>query len=185
MVSIRPDEISSIIREQIEKYDQEVKVDNVGTVLQIGDGVARVYGLDQVMSGELLEFEDKTIGVALNLENDNVGVVLMGTGRQILEGGTVKATGQIAQIPVGDQFLGRVINPLASPIDGKGDNPDLLGPDRGLLQNLFQVGNDSFAVFYFDKDFPPRRDGSQHVFQGGYAFTGKAFVFPGPHVQLL
>jgi len=121
MISIRPDEISSIIREQIEKYDQEVKVDNVGTVLQVGDGVARVYGLDQVMSGELLEFEDKTIGVALNLENDNVGAVLMGTGRQILEGGTVKATGQIAQIPVGDNFLGRVINPLAAPIDGKGD----------------------------------------------------------------
>jgi len=133
MVSIRPDEISSIIREQIEKYDQEVKVDNVGTVLQIGDGVARVYGLDQVMSGELLEFEDKTIGVALNLENDNVGVVLMGTGRQILEGGTVKATGQIAQIPVGDQFLGRVINPLASPIDGKGD---ITPSDSRLLEAM-------------------------------------------------
>jgi F-type H+-transporting ATPase subunit alpha len=75
MINIRPDEISSIIREQIEKYDQDVKVDNIGTV-QVGDGIARVYGLDQVMSGELLEFEDKTIGIALNLENDNVGVVL-------------------------------------------------------------------------------------------------------------
>ena len=85
MINIRPDEISSIIREQIEKYDQDVKVDNVGTVLQVGDGIARVYGLDQVMSGELLEFEDKTVGIALNLENDNVGVVLMGTGRQILK----------------------------------------------------------------------------------------------------
>ena len=72
MINIRPDEISSIIREQIEKYDQDVKVDNIGTVLQVGDGIARVYGLDQVMSGELLEFEDKTIGIALNLENDNV-----------------------------------------------------------------------------------------------------------------
>merc|ERR1712161_147394 len=99
MINIRPDEISSIIREQIEQYDQDVKVDNIGTVLQVGDGIARVYGLDQVMCGELLEFEDKTIGIALNLENDNVGVVLMGTGRQILEGGTVKSTGQIAQIP--------------------------------------------------------------------------------------
>jgi F-type H+-transporting ATPase subunit alpha len=97
MINIRPDEISSIIREQIEKYDQDVKVDNIGTV-QVGDGIARVYGLDQVMSGELLEFEDKTIGIALNLENDNVGVVLMGTGRQILEGSTVKSTGKIAQI---------------------------------------------------------------------------------------
>mgnify|MGYP003958258127 CR=1 FL=1 len=123
MINIRPDEISSIIREQIEQYDQDVKVDNIGTVLQVGDGIARVYGLDQVMSGELLEFEDKTIGIALNLENDNVGVVLMGNGRQILEGGTVKTTGQIAQIPVGDAFLGRVVNPLGLPIDGKGDIP--------------------------------------------------------------
>nr|YP_009308873.1 ATP synthase CF1 subunit alpha [Toxarium undulatum]AOS86616.1 ATP synthase CF1 subunit alpha [Toxarium undulatum] len=121
MINLRPDEISSIIREQIEKYDQNITVENIGTVLQVGDGIARVYGLDQVMSGELLEFEDKTIGIALNLENDNVGVVLMGTGRQILEGGTVKATGKIAQIPVGDGFLGRTVNPLALPIDGKGD----------------------------------------------------------------
>jgi len=133
MINIRPDEISSIIREQIEKYDQDVKVDNVGTVLQVGDGIARVYGLDQVMSGELLEFEDKTIGIALNLENDNVGVVLMGTGRQILEGGTVKATGQIAQIPVGDNFLGRVVNPLATPIDGKGD---IEASDSRLLEAM-------------------------------------------------
>ena len=121
MINIRPDEISSIIREQIEQYDQEVKVDNIGTVLQVGDGIARVYGLDQVMSGELLEFEDKTIGIALNLENDNVGVVLMGTGRQILEGSTVKSTGRIAQIPVGEGFLGRVVNALGAPIDGKGE----------------------------------------------------------------
>jgi len=133
MISIRPDEISSIIREQIEKYDQEVKIDNVGTVLQVGDGIARVYGLDQVMSGELVEFEDKTIGIALNLENDNVGVVLMGTCRQILEGGTVKATGRIAQIPVGDAFLGRVINALAAPIDGKGD---IKNTDTQLLEAM-------------------------------------------------
>jgi F-type H+-transporting ATPase subunit alpha len=121
MVSIRPDEISNIIRQQIEKYDQEVKVDNVGTVLQIGDGIARIFGLDQVAAGELLEFEDGTIGIALNLENDNVGAVLMGTGRAILEGSVVRATGKIAQIEVGDDLLGRVVNPLARPIDGKGD----------------------------------------------------------------
>nr|YP_009314721.1 ATP synthase CF1 subunit alpha [Neoizziella asiatica]SCW23176.1 ATP synthase CF1 subunit alpha [Neoizziella asiatica] len=121
MLNIRPDEISNIIREQIEKYDQNVQVANVGTVLQVGDGIARVYGLDDVMAGELLEFEDKTIGVALNLESDNVGVVLMGNGRDILEGSSVKATGKIAQIPVGEEFLGRVVNPLAEPIDGKGD----------------------------------------------------------------
>nr|WLD05827.1 ATP synthase CF1 subunit alpha [Meringosphaera mediterranea]WLD06047.1 ATP synthase CF1 subunit alpha [Meringosphaera mediterranea] len=121
MVNIRPDEISNIIRQQIEEYDREVKVNNVGTVLQVGDGIARVYGLDQVMAGELLEFEDGTVGIALNLENDNVGVVLMGTGFAILEGSTVKATGKIAQIGVGDAILGRVVNPLAKPIDGLGD----------------------------------------------------------------
>nr|YP_009369927.1 ATP synthase CF1 subunit alpha [Boldia erythrosiphon]ARO90615.1 ATP synthase CF1 subunit alpha [Boldia erythrosiphon] len=120
MINIRPDEISSIIRTQIEKYDQSVQVSNVGTVLQVGDGIARVYGLDEVMAGELLEFEDKTIGIALNLESDNVGVVLMGDGRDILEGSSVRATQKIAQIPVGDQFLGRVVNALACPIDGKG-----------------------------------------------------------------
>nr|QCI08995.1 ATP synthase CF1 subunit alpha [Inkyuleea mariana] len=122
MVNIRPDEISNIIRQQIDKYDQDVQIANVGTVLQVGDGIARVYGLDEVMAGELLEFEDEeqTIGIALNLESDNVGVVLMGDGRNILEGSSVKATGKIAQIPVGDGFLGRVVNPLAKPIDGKG-----------------------------------------------------------------
>ena len=121
MINIRPDEISNIIRQQIESYDQEVKIDNVGTVLQIGDGIARVYGLEQVMAGELLEFADKTIGIALNLENDNVGVVLMGTGIDILEGSSVRSTGKIAQVPVGDAFLGRVVDSLARPIDGKGD----------------------------------------------------------------
>lgn len=121
MVNIRPDEISSIIRTQIEKYDQGPKVANVGTVLQVGDGIARVYGLEQVMAGELLEFEDKTVGIALNLESDNVGVVLMGDGRDILEGSSVKATNKIAQIPVGEGYLGRVVDALARPIDGKGD----------------------------------------------------------------
>ena len=121
MINIRPDEISNIIRQQIESYDQEVQIDNIGTVLQIGDGIARVYGLEQVMAGELLEFEDNTIGIALNLENDNVGAVLMGTGLGILEGSTVRSTGKISQIPVGEGFLGRVVDALARPIDGKGD----------------------------------------------------------------
>nr|YP_009332720.1 ATP synthase CF1 alpha subunit [Membranoptera weeksiae]AHZ94734.1 ATP synthase CF1 alpha subunit [Membranoptera weeksiae] len=122
MVDIRPDEISNIIRQQIDKYNQDLEVANVGTVLQVSDGIARVYGLDEVMAGELLQFEDsdQTIGIALNLETDNVGVVLMGDGRNLLEGSSVKSTGQIAQIPVGDNFLGRVVNPLAQPIDGKG-----------------------------------------------------------------
>ena len=121
MINIRPDEISNIIRQQIESYDQDVKIDNIGTVLQIGDGIARVYGLEQVMAGELLEFEDSTIGIALNLENDNVGAVLMGNGISILEGSTVRSTGKIAQVPVGEAFLGRVVDSLARPVDGKGD----------------------------------------------------------------
>jgi len=121
MINIRPDEISNIIRQQIESYDKEIQIDNVGTVLQIGDGIARVYGLEQVMAGELLEFDDKTVGIALNLENDNVGAVLMGPGLGILEGSSVRSTGKIAQVPVGDGFLGRVVDSLAKPIDGKGD----------------------------------------------------------------
>jgi F-type H+-transporting ATPase subunit alpha len=119
MVNIRPDEISTIIKEQIEQYETEVRLSAVGTVLQVGDGIARVYGLEEVMAGELLEFEDKTIGIALNLENDNVGVVLMGDGSNILEGSPVKSTGKIAQIPVGEEFLGRVVNALGKAIDGK------------------------------------------------------------------
>lgn len=121
MVSIRPDDVSSIIRQQIEQYDQEVKVSNVGTVLQVGDGIARIYGLEKVMASELLEFEDGTVGIALNLEEDNVGAVLMGEGRAIEEGSAVTATGRVAQIPVGDAMIGRVVDALARPIDGKGE----------------------------------------------------------------
>jgi F-type H+/Na+-transporting ATPase subunit alpha len=121
MVSIRPDEISSIIRQQIESYSQDVQVSNVGTVLQVGDGIARIYGLEQAMAGELLEFEDGTVGIALNLEEDNVGAVLMGNGFGIQEGSTVKATAKIASIPVGEGQVGRVLDALAQPIDGKGD----------------------------------------------------------------
>jgi F-type H+/Na+-transporting ATPase subunit alpha len=121
MVSIRPDEISTIIRQQIEQYSQEVKVDNVGTILSVGDGIARIYGLEKAMSGELLEFEDGTIGIALNLEEDNVGAVLMGDGRDLQEGSAVKTTGRIAQIPVGQAMVGRVVDALARPLDGKGE----------------------------------------------------------------
>ncbi|MGJ3245931.1 MAG: F0F1 ATP synthase subunit alpha [Elainellaceae cyanobacterium] len=121
MVSIRPDEISSIIQKQIEQYEQDIKVSNVGTVLQVGDGIARIYGLDQVMSSELVEFEDGTVGIALNLEEDNVGAVLMGDGRNIQEGSSVTATGKIASVPVGDAMIGRVVDALGRPLDGKGD----------------------------------------------------------------
>src|ERR671932_416336 len=121
MAAIRPGEISSIIRQQNEQYYQNVKVSNVGTVLQVGDGIARIYGLDKVMSGELLEFVDGTVGIALNLEQDNVGAVLMGQGLGIQEGSAVTATGRIAEVPVGEAMLGRVVDALARPIDGKGE----------------------------------------------------------------
>ena len=121
MVSIRPDEISAILKKQIEDYDKSVSVSNVGSVLQVGDGIARVYGLQEAMAGELLEFEDGTEAIALNLEDDNVGAVLMGEGLGVQEGSTVKATGKIASVPVGEATLGRVVNSLGQPIDGKGD----------------------------------------------------------------
>lgn len=121
MLNIRPDEISSIIKQQIENYKQDKPLTTVGTVLQVGDGIARIYGLNKVMAGELLDFEDGTIGIALNLEVDNVGAVLMGDGLSIQEGSKVTATGKIAQIPVGENYLGRVVDALARPIDGKGE----------------------------------------------------------------
>jgi F-type H+-transporting ATPase subunit alpha len=139
MISIRPDEISSIIRQQIEQYNTATEVTNVGTVLQVGDGIARIYGLDKVMAGELLEFEDGTVGIAQNLEEDNVGAVLMGLGRDIQEGSSVRATGKIAQVPVGDAMIGRVVDALARPIDGKGDIPTsefrlIESPAPGIIQ---------------------------------------------------
>ena len=136
MVSIRPDEISAILKQQIEDYDKSVSVSNVGSVLQVGDGIARVYGLQQAMAGELLEFEDGTEGIALNLEDDNVGAVLMGEGLGIQEGSTVKATGKIASVPVGDAMLGRVINSLGRPIDGKGD---IAASETRLILSLIHI----------------------------------------------
>ncbi|MCS5706090.1 F0F1 ATP synthase subunit alpha [Synechococcus sp. FGCU-3] len=133
MVSIRPDEISAILKQQIEDYDKSVSVSNVGTVLQVGDGIARIYGLQQVMAGELVQFEDGTEGIALNLEDDNVGVVLMGEGLGVQEGSTVKATGKIAAVPVGDAMLGRVVNALGQPIDGKGD---IATTDTRLIESM-------------------------------------------------
>nr|YP_010443636.1 ATP synthase CF1 alpha subunit [Merotricha bacillata]UTE94523.1 ATP synthase CF1 alpha subunit [Merotricha bacillata] len=134
-MAVGPDEISNIIRQNILKYTGEQKIENIGTVLQVGDGIARVYGLDEVMSGELLQFDDeeKTVGIALNLENDNVGAVLMGEGRGILEGSSVKATGKISQIPVSEAFLGRIVDPLANPIDGKGP---IISTETRLIESM-------------------------------------------------
>lgn len=119
-MNLRPEEISSIIRQQIDKYQAQVEVTDVGTVIQVGDGIARVYGLEECMASELLEFPGGTLGMALNLEEDNIGCVIMGPYTHIREGDTVKRTGRIISVPVGDALIGRVVNPLGQPIDGKG-----------------------------------------------------------------
>jgi F-type H+-transporting ATPase subunit alpha len=119
-MQIRAEEISQIIRKEIEGFDQKVAVTETGTVLQAGDGIARVYGLGSAMAGELLDFGKGVVGLVLNLEEDNVGAVLLGNFEQIKEGDTVKRTGKIAQVPVGDALVGRVVNALGVPIDGKG-----------------------------------------------------------------
>ena len=123
MVAIKPDEISSIIREKIQNFDTLSEVSNVGTVLEISDGISRIYGLKNVMSSELVEFQDGegTLGITLNLEEDNVGVVILGEYTKIKEGMQVKSTGKIASIPVGDGLIGRIIDPTGKPLDGKGD----------------------------------------------------------------
>jgi len=120
MAEIKPDEISAILRQQLSNFNTEAELEEVGTVLQVGDGIARVYGLNNVRSGELVEFENGVKAIALNLEEDNVGVVLMGEGDDIKEGATVRRTGLIASIKVGNGLMGRVINMLGEPIDGKG-----------------------------------------------------------------
>jgi F-type H+-transporting ATPase subunit alpha len=120
MVGIKPDEISAILREQLSNFKTAAQLEEVGTVLQVGDGIARIYGLNNVRSGELVEFESGTRAIALNLEEDNVGVVLMGESAGIKEGDNVKRTGLIASIKVGEGLVGRVINTLGEPIDGKG-----------------------------------------------------------------
>ncbi|MED4953363.1 F0F1 ATP synthase subunit alpha [Paenibacillus macerans] len=119
-MSIRPEEISTLIKSQIEQYKSEIEVAEVGTVIQVGDGIARVHGLENAMANELLEFENDVFGLALNLEESNVGVVILGPYSEIREGDQVKRTGQIMQVPVGEAMLGRVVNPLGQPVDGKG-----------------------------------------------------------------
>ncbi len=119
-MKIRADEISAIIQSQIQEFDSDVEVKEVGTVLSVGDGIARVYGLDKAMAGELVDFPDGTRGMILNLEEDNVGVALFGSGEEIKEGDTVKRTEKIMEVPVGEEILGRVISPIGDPLDGKG-----------------------------------------------------------------
>ena len=119
-MNLKPEEISSVIKEQIKRYASELEVSDVGTVIQVADGIARIHGLEKAMQGELLEFPGEVYGMVLNLEEDNVGAVLLGDNRNINEGDTVKTTGRVVEVPVGDCMLGRVVNALGQPIDGKG-----------------------------------------------------------------
>ncbi|HEU5140708.1 MAG TPA: F0F1 ATP synthase subunit alpha [Bacillales bacterium] len=120
-MSIKAEEISSLIKSQIENYQSEIEVSDVGTVVEVGDGIARAHGLDNVMTSELVEFSNGVIGMAQNLEEDNVGIIIMGPFEDIHEGDEVKRTGRIMEVPVGEELLGRVVNPLGQPIDGKGE----------------------------------------------------------------
>ncbi|MFI3236573.1 MAG: F0F1 ATP synthase subunit alpha [Lachnospiraceae bacterium] len=119
-MNLRPEEISSVIKEQIKRYAADLEVSDVGTVIQVADGIARVHGLENAMQGELLEFPHEVFGMVMNLEEDNVGAVLLGNHRNINEGDTVKTTGRVVEVPAGDAMLGRVVNALGQPIDGKG-----------------------------------------------------------------
>ncbi|MCR5097640.1 MAG: F0F1 ATP synthase subunit alpha [Lachnospiraceae bacterium] len=119
-MNLRPEEISSVIKEQMKRYASDLEVSDVGTVIQVADGIARIHGLEKAMQGELLEFPGEVYGMVLNLEEDNVGAVLLGNQKNINEGDTVKTTGRVVEVPVGDALLGRVVNALGQPIDGKG-----------------------------------------------------------------
>jgi F-type H+/Na+-transporting ATPase subunit alpha len=140
MAEVRPDEISAILRKQLSGFESEIDIYDVGTVLQIGDGIARVYGLSNVMASELVEFPHEVYGMVLNLEEDSIGCVLFGDYTLVKEGDTVKRTGRVASMPVGEGLLGRVINPLGIPIDGKGDVPQekLLPIERKALGVIFR-----------------------------------------------
>src|SRR5215471_5580888 len=120
MAQIRADEITSILRHEIENYERAIDVSEVGTIMSVGDGIARIHGLDKVMAGELIEFQHGVSGIAMNLEEDQVGAVLLGEYSHIIEGSAVRRTGRIMSVPVGDAMIGRVVNALGQPIDGKG-----------------------------------------------------------------
>ncbi|NLD19574.1 MAG: F0F1 ATP synthase subunit alpha [Clostridiales bacterium] len=138
-MNLRPEEISTVIKEQIKNYKNQLDISDFGTVIQVGDGISRVYGLENCMAGELLEFPGNTYGMALNLEEDNVGAVVLGSDREIKEGDIVKPTGTVVEVPVGDEILGRVVNALGQPIDGKGiiktsETRPIECPAPGVLQ---------------------------------------------------
>ena len=119
-MSFRPEEVSAVLLKELERYETKLELKTVGTVLSVGDGIARIWGLENAMAGELLKFPGDVVGMVLNLEEDNVGAVLFGADEKIKEGDAVHATGNIARVPVGDALIGRVVNALGQPVDGKG-----------------------------------------------------------------
>ena len=138
-MAFRPEEVSSIIQTQLQKANVSLEMESVGTILQVGDGIARIWGLEDAMAGELLEFPGNVIGMVLNLEQDNVGAVLFGSDTGIKEGDTVKRTGKVAQVPVGEALLGRVVNSLGLPIDGKGPiAAKQFNPIEAVVPNVVQ-----------------------------------------------
>jgi len=143
MFDIKPDEITSILRNQLSGFESEIDIYNVGTVLQVGDGIAIIYGLSNVMASELVEFPNGVYGMVLNLEEDSVGCVLFGDSSLVKEGDTVKRTGRVTSIPVGEEMLGRVVNPLGIPVDGKGpiNTKDFLPIERSSAAAVTIGGN--------------------------------------------
>ena len=155
MAEIKPAEVSAILREQLSGFKSEAELEEVGTVLQIGDGIARIYGLGGVQYGELIEFDNGLQGIALNLEEDNVGAVLLGASNDIKEGDTVKRTNRIASINVGEKMLGRVVDTLGQPIDGK-------GPIEGDLFEM-PIERKAPGVFYRQPVYEPLQTGVKAI----------------------
>ena len=122
-MALKPEEVSAVLEQELERYESRLKMESVGTVLQVGDGIARIWGLDDAMAGELLTFPGDLTGIVLNLEEDNVGAALFGGTDHVKQGDTVRRTGKIASVPVGDAMIGRVVNAIGLPIDGKGPIP--------------------------------------------------------------
>ena len=146
-MAFQPEEVSSIIQAQLEKHDVSLEMESVGSILQIGDGIVRIWGLEDAMAGELLEFPGGIYGMILNLEEDNVGAVLFGPDVGIKEGDAVKRTGKVTQVPVGEALLGRVVDSLGQPIDGRNDG-------RGVVRRLAVGGED---LTRFDSNQPRRK----------------------------
>ncbi len=171
-MNLKPEEISSVIKEQVKRYASQLEVSDIGTVIQVADGIARIHGLENAMQGELLEFPGEVYGMVLNLEEDNVGAVLLGDHKNINEGDTVKTTGRVVEVPVGDAMTGRVVNALGQPIDGKGPIPFLV--DNGIYGNRCFPG---LAVADNQLTLPPS-DWHHGVNRLNPCLQGRIYGFP-------